>query len=91
MTAPEALWTETKPVGPGVYRWRKDCKWEPVEREVRRLQDGSLVTYSHRFANWVDLKVLDSGGSEWFVPDLLPKEPNKKCPVNSGVFAPPVL
>lgn len=71
--AADALrWTDQKPTKPGRYLWRKDRKWEPVEREVVRLKEpaGVLGVWSHRFENFVPLAHLDAGGSQWLIADL---------------------
>jgi hypothetical protein len=66
----DELWTLQKPTKPGFYRWRKDRKWEAIEREVKQRADGVLVVFSSRLENWVPLIVLDCGGSEWFIADI---------------------
>lgn len=67
----DSLWTTDKPTKPGIYRWRKDRKWEYIEREILQRTDGVLVIYSQRYENWVPLHHLDAGGSEWLVADLV--------------------
>lgn len=67
--AADDQWSEAKPTRPGRYLWRKDRKWDPIERNVV-LKDGVLCVHSARFEQLVPLDRLDGGGSEWYVPHV---------------------
>jgi hypothetical protein len=62
----DAGWTAKDPTEVGTYVWRKNYQWQEVTREVRRNLEGVLVTYAHRYEQWLPLNRI---GGEWKISE----------------------
>lgn len=83
----DALWVATLPTKAGVFQWRKNYQWEPIERTVyARESNGVLVAWSSSYEQALP---LDRLLGEWYKPDLIKAgclNPASKCVARKDLF-----